>query len=172
MCFEELIKLGAKVLIRGGTCGSLQPTLTEGNLIVVTGAVRRDGVTDMLVPPSFPAVSDVRIVSKLEKTALESGIPYEVGLCVSEGVFYDGPLGNQNELWAKIGVKAIEMEVSTLFVIASLRGVRAGAILAVDNYVFDRAENNEDYNPHKEIVLEGTRKMCRLLLDTIVQLED
>jgi uridine phosphorylase len=50
------------------------------------GAVRRDGVTDMLVPPSFPAVSDVRIVSQLEKTVQESGIPYEIGLCVSEGV--------------------------------------------------------------------------------------
>jgi uridine phosphorylase len=63
-------------------------------------------------------------------------------------------LGNQNELWAKIGVKAIEMEVSTLFVIASLRGVRAGAILNVDNYIFDRAAKNEDYNPHKQAIIE------------------
>jgi uridine phosphorylase len=67
---------------------------------------------------------------------------------------YDGPLGNQNELWAKIGVKALEMEVSTLLVIASLRGVRAAALLNVDHCVFQRAENNEDYNLQKQSTLE------------------
>ena len=37
------------------------------------------------------------------------------------GTFYDGPLGNQNRLWEAAKVLAIEMEISTLLVIASLR---------------------------------------------------
>lgn len=37
MQFHELIDAGAKVIIRAGTCGSFQPHLREGSLIVVSG---------------------------------------------------------------------------------------------------------------------------------------
>jgi uridine phosphorylase len=49
------------------------------------------------------------------------------------------------------------MEVSMLFTVAGLRGVRAGALLAVDNYVFDL----KDYEPHRDIVVQGVDRMIR-----------
>ncbi len=45
ICFEELIRSGAKVIIRVGTCGTLQPEVVAGDLVVATGGVREDGVT-------------------------------------------------------------------------------------------------------------------------------
>lgn len=42
------------------------------------------------------------------------------------GPFYSGVIEGKNELWARAGVLAVEMEISVLFVIASLRGIRAG----------------------------------------------
>jgi uridine phosphorylase len=55
------------------------------------------------------------------------------------------------------------MEASMLFTVAGLRGVRAGALLNVDNYVFERKE----YEPHREIVAEGTGRMIRCALRAV-----
>lgn len=93
---------------------------------------------------------------------------FAVGICVTDGPFYDGPLGNQNRLWEKAGVAAIEMEASVLFVIASLRGKKAGAILTTDNYIFQR-EIEGEYKPHREVVIEGTKKMCKYVLDALIK---
>jgi uridine phosphorylase len=49
-----------------------------------------------------------------------------VGLVTTVGHFYDGPLSNHNKLWADSKILAIEMEISILLVIASIRGIRAG----------------------------------------------
>lgn len=167
MCFEELIQAGAQVIIRAGTCGSLSPEYREGNLIVCTGAVRNDGVTDRLVPIEFPAVCNHTVVNSLVDVMSKSGEKWGLGVCVTDGPFYEGPLGNRNELWAKSGVIAIEMEVSVLLVIASLRGVKAGAILNVDNYIFDRLAEGE-YRPHKPEVAAGTERMCKHVLAAVI----
>eukprot|EP01121_Diplochlamys_sp_Union-15-3_P015425 TRINITY_DN5095_c0_g1_i2.p1 TRINITY_DN5095_c0_g1~~TRINITY_DN5095_c0_g1_i2.p1 ORF type:complete len:259 (+),score=36.90 TRINITY_DN5095_c0_g1_i2:68-844(+) len=175
MCFEELIKAGVRVIIRAGTCGSIQPEYREASLIVATGAVRSDGVSDRLIPREYPAVADFRVVNalvsqlKYEKSK-ENSLNYAVGLCTTEGPFYDGPLGNKNDFWRKSGVLAIEMEVSVLYVIASIRGIQAGAILNVDNYIFQRLETGT-YNPHRGIVQKGIEKMCQIALNSIVEVD-
>ena len=51
--------------------------------------------------------------------------------------FFDGPLGNKNELWAKSHVKAVEMELSVLLLICSLRGVRGGTVETCTNITCD-----------------------------------
>jgi len=97
---------------------------------------------------------------------------YKVGLCVTEGCFYDGPLGNLNAFWQKANVCCIEMECAVLFVIAEIRGVKAGSILNVDNYIFERLETETNsYNPHREVVQEGTKKICQIALDAIIKLQ-
>jgi len=58
ICFEELVKLGAKTIIRLGTCGGMQPNIKTGDLIVASGACREDGYTDYVAPKEFPAVGD------------------------------------------------------------------------------------------------------------------
>jgi len=96
---------------------------------------------------------------------------WKTGIIATEGVFYDGMMGNTNELYAKAGVLAVEMEAATMFVIASLRGIRAGCCLNVDNYIFQRLEADSGYQPHKQIVQEGTKSMCKVALDAIIELD-
>src|SRR5687768_889258 len=58
VAFEELIIGGAQVIIRLGTCGSFLPEIRSGDLLVATGAVREDGISQQLLPLSYPAISD------------------------------------------------------------------------------------------------------------------
>jgi len=149
VCFEELIQAGAKVIIRAGTCGSLNPNYRDGSILAVTGAVREDGVTDNLVPKGFPAIADWRVVKSVIKTLENTkDINFGQGIIVTEGPFYGGVLPGKNELWQKAGVNAVEMELSVLFVISSLRGILSGGILTVDNYIFDRLKGTQ-YSPER-----------------------
>jgi len=169
-CFEELIQAGVTTIIRAGTAGSFDPRFKEGSLIIATGAFRADGVSDGLVPLGYPAVSHFEVIQAL----LDASKGYKevtagVGLVTTVGHFYDGPLGNQNRLWADSKILAIEMEISILLIIASIRGIRAGAAVNIDNYIFER-EVAKTYEPNRDVVHEGTHRMLRVALDAAAKL--
>jgi len=167
--FEELIQAGVTTIIRAGTAGSFDERFKEGSTVIATGAVRCDGVTDGLIPLGFPAISHHEVVQALVDSS--KGYPdvtAGIGLVCTVGHFYDGPLGNQNKLWQSAKVLAIEMEVSTLLVIASLRGIKAGAVVNIDNYIFER-ELSQKYEPNREVVLQGTTRMIGVALDAAIK---
>jgi uridine phosphorylase len=69
------------------------------------------------------------------------------------------------ELYSKAGVPGVEMECSALFVIASLRGIRAGAIATVDGNPLKWDEGN--YDPHGEKVTNGKARMLTIGLEAM-----
>lgn len=168
ICFEELIKIGAKVIIRVGTCGSLTDDLSQGDHIIATAAVREDGVSSLIIPLGYPAVADLDIVMALENASKEEKTNYKKGIILASDLFYPGLLPTSLELYSKANVKGVEMECSTLFVIASLKGVKAGAITTVDGNPLKWHEGN--YDPHGEKVAKGKEKMLKIALKAIAQL--
>ena len=60
------------------------------------------------------------------------------------------------------------MELSSLFVVASMRGARAAGILAVDgNLVDERDPDMSDYDPHREVVTAGVARMLDIVVGTV-----
>ena len=49
----------------------------------------------------------------------------------------------------------VEMEVASLFIVGSMRGIRTAAIATADGNVFKQG----DYDPHGHIVANGKKKM-------------
>jgi uridine phosphorylase len=150
VCFEEIIKGGAKEIIRVGTAGSLRRDISDGDIVLATGAVREDGMTNQLVPAAYPAVAGYKLLGKLEKAGVELGIPSYSGFVLTVAAFYPELLELPNNLYSKANVIAVEMEVSALFVIASLHRVAAGAVLAIDGMAIDF--DADSYNPHRDLV--------------------
>jgi uridine phosphorylase len=167
VCFEELIRGGAREIIRVGTAGSLHPDIQDGELVIASAAVREDGLTDKLVAPGYPAVGSYRLVTKLQKTSQEMNIPAHTGIVLTVAAFYPGPEGLPNNYYSRAGVIAVEMEVSALFVIASLHGIEAGAVLAIDGMAIDFEV--EEYNPHREKVREAIEQEIDLALGALTQ---
>lgn len=168
ICFEELVKLGAKVIVRVGTCGSLQEYLGQGDHIIASGAVREDGVSPLLIPLGFPAVADAEVSLALEKVCLEMKAPFKRGIMLTSDVFYPGVLPTSLELYSKAGVPGVEMECSALFVIASLRGIRSGAIATVDGNPLKWDEGN--YDPYGVKVTEGKERMLTIGLEAMASM--
>lgn len=168
VCFEELIRGGVKTLIRVGTAGSYSAEHPAGSLIVSTAAVRAEGLTHQLVPAGFPAVADSEVTEALYETALESEGIVKKGITVTLDVFFSGVVDIPHRQYKQAGALAVEMEIAALYVIASLRGVRAGAILALDGYA--DADLAGEYDPHTDVVAKAVEREIETALRAVAKL--
>ena len=75
---EELLRLGAKRLIRVGTCGGIGPGLKTGDLVIATAACPVDGATRTYLhgEPYAPA-ADFALTRALVESAERQGIPVQ-----------------------------------------------------------------------------------------------
>ncbi|SFJ88497.1 nucleoside phosphorylase [Brevibacillus centrosporus] len=171
VCFEELAKGGVEVIIRVGTAGSYQQEIQPGSLVISTAAVRQDGLTSQLVPPGFPAIANRQVAGALVEAAKSSnsGLHIAEGITLTLDVFYNGVLEFPHKLYQKAGVLAVEMENSALFVIAALRGMKAGSILAIDG--FADADLLQDYNPHTENLAKAIEAEALIALDAVISVK-
>jgi uridine phosphorylase len=149
--FEELAVLGADTFIRVGTTGALQAEIECGDLIISTGAMRQDGTSQLYVDPAYPAAAHYAVTAALVEAAERLGVRYHVGVACSTGSWYCGQgrpgfRGYEQSFFRdkvddlrRAGVLNFEMETATIFTLASLYGLRAGAVCtAVANRITDR----------------------------------
>lgn len=148
ICLEELIRIGADTFIRVGTAGSLQREVGLGDVVIATGAVREEGTTRQYVPLSYPAVADLDVTLALREGAAKLGVRSHVGICHCKDAFYSEgdleiPLREYNEqmwkAWERSNVLATSMEDAAIFVLSSIRKVRAGEVLAIIGLTYDDA---------------------------------
>ncbi len=126
----ELADLGARTLLRVGTCGALDASLALGDLLVASEALAADGTSRALGAGNRVA-ADPELLRRLVDAA---GPDAAHGPIVTSDLFYDGPAGAE-EGWRTQGAMAVEMETATLFALAVRRGLRAGCALIVSDTV-------------------------------------
>jgi uridine phosphorylase len=121
---EELIDLGARTLLRIGTCGALSDAFEMGRLLAVRTALAYDGASRAL-----GAADRVEADAELLDALVSAGgaTPATV---VSTDLFYD-PREHLPGQWVAEGAVAVEMEAAAIFSVARSRGARAGCLLAV-----------------------------------------
>ncbi|WP_197276334.1 nucleoside phosphorylase [Bacillus sp. JCM 19034] len=168
VCFEELIMGGVETIIRIGTAGSYRKEIPAGSIVISTAAVRCDGLSKQLVPVEFPAVANREIVESLVKASKKQSVLTYEGITLTLDAFYLGSITFPHDIYKKSNVLAVEMENAALFTIANLRGVRAGAILAIDGYADDNLREN--YHPDTEKVKEAISQEVKVALDAITSL--
>jgi uridine phosphorylase len=158
VAFEELIRAGARRIVRVGSCGGLQPGTRSGDLVVVTAAVEHTGYGRETAPPGYPAVADPELVLALRNVVRESGRRFHSGIVLTRDNFYRGvatPYQLDYAVLSQAHVEAVEMECSALFLVGSLRQAQTAAILAVDGNVLVGGEKMETYDPHQNAVAEA-----------------
>lgn len=125
---EELLDLGARTLIRIGTCGALTSDLALGELLVVTAAVAADGASAALGAGGRVVPDEQLTESLLEAGRLRGGA--RPAVVASTDLFYDDR-PDVVAAWRAEGATAVEMEAATVLRVAERRGAVAGCLLAV-----------------------------------------
>jgi uridine phosphorylase len=122
---EELIALGARRLVRIGTCGALVDDLELGELVAADSVLPADGASAAL-----GANGDLRSdPGLLERLVMAGARPATV---VSTDLFYD-PRDDQEAAWAARGASVVEMEAAAILQVAGRRGVAAACVLVVSD---------------------------------------
>lgn len=139
IAMEELTKIGADTFIRVGTCGGIDNSLIPGDLIIPTGAIRKDGTGREYVPIEFPAVANYELISALDTAATKLCKPHHMGIVECKDSYYGQhepermPVGYELlqkwNAWKLAGALGSEMESATLFVVASTLRVRCASVL-------------------------------------------
>jgi uridine phosphorylase len=171
---EELCAVGARVLIRVGTTGSIQRGIGFGDLVVATAAVRDEGTTPPYVPTGYPAVADFGLVQAMMASGRRRGYRTHAGIVRSHDALYADLHADQmpqrealeqaGRLWSRAQVLCNDMESSTIFVLCSLKGLRGASVLTVVN-----EPGEEDIDPARVAELDLT-PMFHLALDAIREL--
>ncbi len=125
---EEAIAYGCRKFIVCGGCGVLQKDIAVGHLIVVSGAVRDEGVSYHYLPPGREVQAQEAGVAALKATLEWRGVPYRVGKTWTTDAPY-------RETPAKIAARksegciVVEMEAASLLAVAQFRDVVLGQVL-------------------------------------------
>jgi uridine phosphorylase len=122
---EELVGLGARRLVRIGTCGALAADLELGELLAAVEVLPADGASAALG-------AEARLRSDPELTARLVDAGARPVTIVSSDLFYD-PRPGLAESWLREGAVAVEMEAAALLRVAERRGAAAACVLAVSD---------------------------------------
>ena len=125
---EEAIAFGCRKFIACGGCGVLKKGVAVGNLIVVSGAVRDEGVSYHYLPPSREVTANEMAVNTLGKVLSQHGLPYQLGKTWTTDAQYR-ETANKIARRKEEGCLTVEMESAGLIAVAQFRGVIFGQVL-------------------------------------------
>ena len=165
---EELLQLGARRLIRVGTCGGIGRGVRTGDLVVASAAAPVDGATrTYLHGDPYAPVADFELTRALVDCARDAGITPHVGPVATVDVFYN-PDPDYVVKWRSRGILAFEMEAACLYYLAARAwaagdDVRAACILTVSDTLSEEERPDETYLPLEELE-RATERMIEVAL--------
>ena len=163
LVLEKMIVLGVRRVMALGWCGSLQPQVHIGDVVIPGGAVSEEGTSrhyPIATDQPGPAPDLVRHL----KTALGSNLE-----AIHEGLVWSTDAPFRETVGKVLGyqkqeVLAVDMEISALFTVAHFRGIELAAALTVSDELHDLAWRHGFREPR----FKQTREMlCRAVLEAI-----
>ena len=165
-----LAERGVDTFIRVGGAGPVSEGVVAGDIVVASAAVRHEGASRSLLPPSFPAVADPVVTEALLAAAVERRPSTLCGVAHTKDSFFgevdpasspvEGELRAAWQAWQRLGVLASEMEASVLYCFATRQGLRAGAVLKV-NAIGDHA--GEAWRDDEDLCRVAVEGLARLI---------
>ncbi len=132
LVLEKMIALGVRRVIAYGWCGSLQPHVLIGDVVLPEAAYSEEG-TSPHYPISIPPTPSRTLIQIIEKT-----LQKEKDFTVHKGFVWstDAPYRETEEkvrFYQEKGVLGVDMETSALFTVAAFRGIDLAAVLVVSD---------------------------------------
>ncbi len=125
---------GVKTIIRIGSAGAYQKDLHIGDLVIAMGACTDSNYGSQYgLPGTFCPIADYDLLVKAVETCKTLGYPYKVGNVLSSDIFYHE--NAQADKWAQMGVLAVEMEASALYMNAARSGNKALALFTISDHI-------------------------------------
>ena len=147
---EEVIAFGCKKFIACGGSGVLAKEIAVGNLIVVSGAIRDEGVSYHYLPPDREVAANKVALNTLTKVLDHRGIPYRTGKTwTTDAPYRETP--NKIAKRKEEGCLTVEMECAGMMAVAQFRDVIFGQILYGGDDLSGTNWDNRGWQSKKEV---------------------
>lgn len=125
---------GVETIIRVGSAGAIQKDLHIGDLVIGQGACTDSNYGSQYeLPGTFAPIADFSLVRGAADACERMGYRYRVGNLFSSDIFYSD--NAHNDKWTSMGVLAIEMEASALYMNATRAGKKALTICTISDHL-------------------------------------
>ncbi len=132
MVMEKLLALGARMILALGWCGSLQPDLAIGHLVLPTATVSTDGTSRHYPLNGHSPDPDPGLTGLLRQLLTASDFPWQAGPVWSTDGFYRETAPQVTSYQAQ-GVLGVDMEIAALFTVGRFRQVPVAGLLVVSD---------------------------------------
>jgi len=132
MVLEKLIALGARMVLALGWCGSLQPHLAVGDLVLPTSAVSTEGTSGHYPLNGQPVAPEPELVQGLRGLLQTTEARWQEGAVWSTDGFYRETVELVQHYQCQ-GVLGVDMEMAALFTVGRFRRVPVAGLLVVSD---------------------------------------
>lgn len=145
-------------IIRVGSAGAIDESLNIGDVVMAMGASTNSNFGSQYnLNGVFAPIADFNLLRKAVEQAEKLGVTYKVGNIYSSDTFYDDD-STALRGWQKMGVLAVEMEASALYMNAARAGKKALCICTISDSPFKNiattsAERQTAFTSMMEIAL-------------------
>jgi len=125
---EEMIAFGCRKFIACGGCGVLAEDIPVGQLFILSGAIRDEGVSYHYLPPGREVEANPAVMRMVAAVIASKGLPYTVGKSWTT----DAPYRETRKKIAKRraeGCLVVEMEAAGMMAVAKYRVVDFGQVV-------------------------------------------
>jgi len=126
---EETIAFGCHTFIACGGAGVLNQEIAVGHLIIVSGAIRDEGVSYHYLAPAREIQAHETGVQMLMQTLDRRRVPYRVGKTWTTDAPYRETVAKVTRRRHEDGCLTVEMECAAMMAVAQFRDVVFGQIL-------------------------------------------
>jgi uridine phosphorylase len=136
LVMEKLIVLGVRRIVAFGWCGSLQPQVRIGDVVLPNGAVSDEGTSRQYPVAAGRAGPSTELLQRLLQGLQGNFDGVHQGMIWSTDAPYRETVGKVLD-YQQQGVLAVDMEVAALFAVAHFRNIELAAVLAVSDELHD-----------------------------------
>jgi uridine phosphorylase len=163
---EEAIVCGAKKFLLFGSCGTLDGSITDGNIVVPTHAYRDEGISYHYAPADAGEYIEVKTCARTAEILKDIGVNVVLGKTLTTDAIYRETRANM-ELRKKDGCITVEMECAGVMAMAQFRGIEAYQYL----YTADNLDADEWQRRSLGSLPSDTKeRFVKMALEVVVRL--
>lgn len=170
--YELFNFFGVENIIRVGSAGGMSENVHVRDIVIGQGACTDSNyAAQFRLPGTFAPIADFKLLSICVDTAKKIGIGnIHVGNVLSSDCFYGDGAGlpeymQTRQLWAKMGVLAVEMESAALYMNAARANKRALGVFTVSDHLITGEATSAEKRQN------SFTDMMKLALETAVEMD-
>jgi len=148
---EETIAFGCRTFIACGGAGVLNTDIAVGHLIIVSGAIRDEGVSYHYLAPAREIQAHETGVQALIQTLDRRSVPYRVGKTWTTDAPYRETIAKVARRRHEDGCLTVEMECAAMMAVAQFRDLVFGQILYGGDDLSGTAWDNRGWQSRTDI---------------------